>query len=191
MPPIPERQPRTAEHVSRGALLVVGGHSRGVGKTTLVERLLGDRCGETWIAVKISAHRHAPEGASAPLIEEARGPDPQSQTGRYLVAGARRAFLVRAPDAAMAQAAAFIERLRAGGSNVIVESNRIVQYVTPDALIFVIDPRIADWKPSSDACLAAADAVVYATRSGLRLPPLPHDARPPAPPRYVHPAIFF
>lgn len=157
---------RPANAGARGLLFVVGGHSRQVGKTTMIEQLLTERRDEPWTAVKISAHRHAPEGATTPLIEEMRDADPQTQTGRYLRAGARNAFLVRAPDAAMPQAAAFIQSLCASGVNVIVESNRIVEHVTPDAVVFVIDPHIADWKPSSDACLAVADAVVYSKHAG-------------------------
>jgi GTPase SAR1 family protein len=139
----------------RGALIVVGGHSRGVGKTTVIERLLHDSS-EDWIAIKISAHRHAPAGTIAPLIEETRRGSSSTQTGRYLVAGARRAFLVRAPDAALPQVAALIDAFRTDGSNVVVESNRIVQFVRPDVCLFVVDPRIDDWKPSSSLLLAAS-----------------------------------
>ena len=151
----------------RGLLIVVGGHSRHVGKTTAIERLLAERREEPWAAVKISAHRHAPEGTAAPLIDEHLDAGPDTQTGRYLLAGARRAFLVRAPDAAMPEAARFVESLRANGWNVIVESNRIVAHVVPTAVLFVIDPGNRDWKPSSDACLAVADSVVYTEHSGI------------------------
>jgi hypothetical protein len=41
-----------------------------------------------------------------------------------------------------------------------VESNRLVAYLRPDLLLFVCHPEIADWKASSDACLASCDAVV-------------------------------
>ena len=43
-----------------GRLIVVGGHSRGVGKTAVIAHLLRT-LGWTGVeAVKISAHRHAP-----------------------------------------------------------------------------------------------------------------------------------
>lgn len=160
--------------VERGALVVVGGHSRGVGKTSLIEHLLRADTGKAWVAIKISAHRHAHDAVNAPLVEEAGQASALTQTGRYLAAGARRALLVRAPDAAMPRAAAFIESLRGRGSNVVVESNRIVQWLAPDVLLFVVDRRIDDWKPSSALCLPIADAIV----SG---PPwvLPADANSP------------
>jgi chloramphenicol 3-O-phosphotransferase len=144
--------------LTRGTLVVVGGHSRGVGKTSLVEQLLRTTR-EPWVAIKISGHRHAAKGARVPFVKEARRRSPRTQTGRYLAAGAARAFLVRAPDAALARAAAFIESLRESGANVIVESNRIVRHVTPDAVLFVVDPHVSDWKPTSALCLKVADAV--------------------------------
>ena len=152
---------------ARGLLFVVGGHSRNVGKTTVIEHLLAERRAERWAAVKISAHRHSPGDSVVPLIDESLDADPGTQTGRYLLAGARRAILVRAPDAAMPRAAAFVESLRTSGWNVIVESNRIVAHVVPNIVVFVIDPRNADWKQSSDACLAVANEVVYRHRSGI------------------------
>lgn len=147
--------------LGQGALIVVGGHSRGVGKTTLIEHLLRGMQDEAWLAIKVSAHRHAQAAVSAPLVEEAWQPSPATQTGRYLAAGARRAFLVRAPDAAMSRVAAFIDALRSQGSNVVIESNRIVRYLAPDVLLFVVDPRVDDWKPSSALCLPIADALVW------------------------------
>jgi hypothetical protein len=67
----------------------------------------------------------------------------------------------------LAHAAAFIESLRAAGAHVIVESNRLVPYVRPDLLLFVVDPRIADWKRSSDACVRSPNAVIC-RRTGVR-----------------------
>jgi hypothetical protein len=140
-------------HITPGALVLVGGHSRGVGKTYVVERWLREHPG--WMAIKVSAHRHAGPGVDGPLIEEAAGLDPVTQTGRYLLAGAHRAFLLRAPDRTLPRAAAFIERLRADGTSVIVESNRLVRFLQPELLLFAVDPAIADWKPSSFDCLRA------------------------------------
>jgi hypothetical protein len=156
--------------VAPGRLVVVGGHSRGVGKTSVIEHLLDAHRAERWIAIKISAHRHAPEGVSVPLVEECHQWCDATQTGRYLAAGASRAFLVRAPDASLARAATFINGLREGGRTVLVESNRIVQWLIPDVLLFVVDPMIEDWKPSSAFCLPVADAVIHRSQAAtLRL----------------------
>lgn len=145
-------------------LIVVAGHSRGVGKTSTVEHILRARRAEPWAAVKISAHRHANPNGAAPRVEETVHPSALTSTGRCLEAGARRAFLCRTPDARLADTATFLRNLLAGGTNLIVESNRITRFVRPDVLLFVVSPSVDDWKPSSGPCLARADALV--TREG-------------------------
>jgi len=143
------------------ALIVVGGHSRCVGKTSVIEHILRTRPRrERWAAVKVSAHRHEADAGGAPLLEEATCATPLTQSGRYLEAGACRAFLCRAPDTRLAGAAAFVRGLLAQGMSVIVESNRIVRLMHPDVLLFVVSPSVSDWKPSSGPCLTRADALV-------------------------------
>jgi hypothetical protein len=145
--------------IASGGLVMVGGHSRGVGKTLLIEQWLRAR-DEDWIAVKVSAHRHQAAGTERSLVEEAFSPHANTQAGRYLRAGATRAFLVRAPASALPCAASFVTSLRQTGARVIVESNRLVTYLHPDVLFFVIDPDVADWKPSSVACLHTPDVIL-------------------------------
>jgi len=159
--PRPDMRARSAR--PRGMLVVVAGHSRGVGKTTTIERILRARRGESWVAVKVSAHRHCAPGDVKPVIEPDTAPSAGTQTGRFLLAGADRAFLCRTPDARLAATARFINDLRAGGANVIVESNRLIDLLTPDVVIFAVTPGIADWKPSSGAALARTDAFVIRT----------------------------
>jgi hypothetical protein len=144
---------------SRGALLLVGGHSRGVGKTLTAERILRARRGEPWVAIKVSAHRHGHAGDGLSIDDDAT-PSAHTQTGRYLIAGARRALLVHAPDTGLAAAADVISRLRADGLNLVVESNRLVDWVVPDRILFAMAPQIADWKPSSSRIVTRADAFV-------------------------------
>lgn len=148
-------------------LIVVGGHTRGVGKTSAIEHILRTRRGEPWTAVKISAHRHARPDGSTPLVEEATEVSPHTQTGRYLEAGASRALLCRTPDTRLAETAALLQRLLAGGHRVIVESNRIVSLVHADVVLFLVAPALDDWKPSSGLCLTRADALVSTGRPAL------------------------
>lgn len=143
-----------------GTLIVVAGHSRGVGKTTVVEHVVRSRPHEAWVAVKISAHRHRAPGTNAPLIEQDEIPRSTTQTGRYLLAGAARAYLCRTPSAQLADTAQFVHGLLERGHNLIVESNRIVEWTTPDVVVFAVAPRIEDWKPSSGGALARTDAFV-------------------------------
>ncbi len=148
-------------HSSHSArLIVVGGHTRAVGKTSTIEHILRSRRGERWTAVKISAHRHARADGSAPVVEDADIPSPLTQTGRYLEAGAARALLCRTPDTRLPETAAVLQRLLAGGHRVIVESNRIVSLVHADVVLFLVAPAMDDWKPSTGPCLARADALV-------------------------------
>jgi len=150
----------------RGALgraIVVGGHSRGIGKTALVEQVLEALGSPRVAAVKISAHRHAATPTSAPVIERALHPSATSQTGRYLAAGADRAWLCRCPTERMGEAAAFVHALRADGWDVVIESNRIVRDLVPDLLFFVVSGQVHDWKPSSGPCLCRADAIVLSS----------------------------
>lgn len=147
-----------------GHCIVVGGHSRGVGKTALVVclvRALGDARGlHRVVTVKVSAHRHGRDEDL--LIEEDHVESSTTSTGRCLQSGAQRAFLVRCPDERLPEAASFVRELVRDGWHVVVESNRISGLVAADATLFVVSSAIADWKASSDACLSRADAVVLA-----------------------------
>jgi hypothetical protein len=131
-----------------------------VGKTALVEHLLRTGDGRRTAAIKISAHRHAPSDVTPPLFEEDIQGSPDTQTGRFLAAGAWRAWLCRRPTPQLPDAARFIRALQDRGCDVIVESNRIVDYLVPDLVLFVVSSRIADWKASPAACLRRADALV-------------------------------
>jgi hypothetical protein len=146
--------------VVRGSLILVGGHSRGVGKTQFIERWIRARVGEPWVAVKVSAHRHAAAGVDVPLAEETLTASMDTQTGRYLSAGATRAFLLRATDASLARAAAFIDALLAQGANVIVESNRLVRHLRPHSVFFLVRPGVDDWKASSAEVLRVPHVVI-------------------------------
>ena len=149
-----------------GRLMVVGGHSRGVGKTSLIAALLPRLPVGDWIAVKISSHRHGggPAGFSVSEEPEAAGDTPQAL---WLAAGANRAFLLRARDESMSDAAAWVRTMLDRGYDLIVESNRIVRYLRPDMVLFVVAPDIADWKDSSADCLRLADIVVVNRRREL------------------------
>ena len=74
------------------AIIVVGGSSRGVGKTALVCGLIASLPEFRWTAVKITGHKH---GKPEPVWEETTAGQ-GSDTARYLAAGARWALLVSA-----------------------------------------------------------------------------------------------
>lgn len=150
---------------AQAMLIVVSGHSRGVGKTFLVEAILKAFPSYRFSTLKISAHRHGAGEAQGPA-QECNGADERER--RLLNAGAESAWLLRARDETFPHALPAIEELLARTPNWIVESNRLVKYLKPDLLLFVWRPEIADWKPSSDACVASCDAVVLRDVKALR-----------------------
>ena len=118
-------------------IVVVGGQARKVGKTRAMCDIIAATRELEWTAVKLTSHPHD-AALSGPLTD----------TQRYLDAGAATAVLARAPS----------EFPRA--NNLIVESNAIVDLVTPDLFVFVADPTNPDWKTSARHCFARADVVV-------------------------------
>jgi hypothetical protein len=143
-----------------GTTVVVAGHSRGVGKTTVIEEILRSQVRRRWAAVKVSSHRHCGPDEVRPLVERSWFADPRTQTGRYLIAGADRSYLCRTPSARLLETARFIRELPIAGFDVIVESNRIVDFLEPDVVLFVVAPLVADWKASSGVALPRTHAFV-------------------------------
>lgn len=149
------------------AIIVVGGSSRGAGKTTLVCGLLAALPEYHWNVVKITTHDH---GQLSPIWEETR-PGDESDTARYLAAGAVRAFLATPPmqaDSPEPDLAPLLDELWPNfrrGTNLIFESNSVVHHVRPNVCLMVhaISRRelpLPQRKPSFLAALGHADAMV-------------------------------
>jgi hypothetical protein len=86
------------------------------------------------------------------------------------------------------------EIARAG--NILLESNSVLRFLAPDLYAAVLDPRVADFKPSSLRYLDRADALLlpapeaslrWPCVSGLLLDRTPRFAVPP--PAYRSPAF--
>ncbi len=137
-------------------LIVVSGHSRGVGKTSLVEAILKVSRPTSFSTLKISGHHHGGTEAVGPRREETG-----SRGSRLLGAGAQSAWFVGAADDHFPLALPAIEELMSASRNWIVESNRLIAYLRPELLLFVCHPEIVDWKASAHACLRSCDAVVF------------------------------
>ncbi len=84
------------------AIVVVGGSTKDIGKTALVCAIISALPDFNWTAVKITGHsyelgpflsRLAAED-SDPTVWEEMNPGQETDTARYLAAGARRALLV-------------------------------------------------------------------------------------------------
>lgn len=140
------------------AVVVVGGGGRGVGKTALACGVIAALPQMQWVAVKIARHEH---GIESPVWEE-REPGEQTDTARYLAAGARRAFLLTAADGPAIKIA--LDGLYAqieSNANLLIESNRVLEFVRPDLCLMVRTAAdIAEAKSSFDRVSGQADAVI-------------------------------
>jgi hypothetical protein len=131
-------------------------------------------------------------------IAQERHPN-RSDTGRFLAAGARRSYWVRTAAGQLANALPAVREVRAASQNLIVESNSLVEFLTPDLYLVVLDLAQRDFKSSSRRFLAQADACIVIERE-IRLPqPLWSDVAgeswegkprfPVRPPQYVTAAL--
>jgi len=162
-------------------LVVVGGHSRNIGKTAVVAGLIRRLRDRRWTAVKITQYGHGVCSSEGKACECA-GPEPEhpfalseeyepsdTDSGRFLAAGAERAFWLRTPAGELPRAAGTIEKLLQQSPNVIVESNSILELVRPDLFLVVLDFSCEDFKPSSLRFLDRADAFLIVDR-GINAP---------------------
>jgi hypothetical protein len=142
-------------------ILVVGGSTKDIGKTALVCAIISALRDYDWTALKITAHDYVAnigQDSTSPAIREETARGEQTDTSRYLAAGARRALLVTRQDDGIP----IDEMCRALGSdrNILFESNRIVDVIEPDVCLAIVVGPAANWKPSFVRLLQKADAVV-------------------------------
>ena len=84
----------------------------------------------------------------------------ETDTSRFLVAGAKRSIWVRTRQGRLGEAMQDIERKIAGAENVIMESNSIIRFLRPDIYLTVLDAGTGDFKVSAREFLDRADAVI-------------------------------
>src|SRR5579864_4140166 len=158
--------------------VVIGGHSRSVGKTSVVAGLIAALPEFNWTAVKITQYGHgicSANGAACDCatgdhswaISEERDRSGESDTSRFLVAGARRIYWVRTEQGRLAEAMPALRQRLQGARNVIIESNSVLKFVSPDLYLTILDPNNADFKNSAREFLDRADAVVLHAQPGV------------------------
>jgi hypothetical protein len=190
------------------ALIVIGGHSRSVGKTSVVAGLIAALPEYHWTALKITQYGHgvcsmdgepchcATDDHSWAISEELDRSG-ESDTSRFLAAGAARAWWVRTEQGRLAEAMPAVRDKLAESENAILESNSILKFLRPDLYLTVLDPATADFKKSAQEFLDRADAVILhqsrAAEVAWREISLKPVARRPmfriSPPPYVTPQI--
>lgn len=158
------------------AIVVVGGSTKDIGKTALVCAIISALREFNWTAVKITAHDYTTESVGRAAIRSTPAEETtETDTSRYLAAGAQRSLLVTRHGAQIPLKE--IERLGAD-RNVIYESNRVIDAVVPDVCIALAGGRREEWKPSFVRLLQKADALVswqsIEIDSGLARRGIPH-----------------
>jgi hypothetical protein len=156
------------------AIVVVGGHTRNIGKTSVVAGLIAAMPEMHWTAFKITQFGHGMCSANGEpcdcetaehtlaVSEELPGGDSTTDSGRYLAAGAARSFWVRTRQGDLSEAMPRIRKEIAQAENVVIESNSIMRFLRPDLYLSVLDPETADFKDSAKYFLDRADAVLLA-----------------------------
>ena len=153
------------------AVVVIGGHSRSVGKTSVVAGLIAAMPEREWLAVKITQFGHGICSANgeacdcvtadhASAITEEHDRSGGTDTSRFLVAGAKRSLWVRTQQGFLAEAMPRLRERIASAENVIIESNSVMKFLRPDVYLSVLDLGTEDFKDSAKMFLDRATAVV-------------------------------
>lgn len=159
------------------SIIVIGGHSRSVGKTSVVAGLIAALPEFHWTAVKITQYGHGICSANGELcdcatddhswaVTEERGRSGESDTSRFLVSGAARSLWVRTRQGMLAEAMPRVRKELAGAENAIIESNSVMRFLRPDLYLTVLDAATADFKTSAQEFLDRADAVILHDNGG-------------------------
>src|SRR5437764_2027453 len=125
------------------ALIVVGGQSRNLGKTSLVAGLIAAMAECGWTAVKITQFGHGVCSVNGKAchcavdehrwaITEERDRSGKSDTSRFLVAGAARSLWVRTKQGKLEEAMPSLCQKIAQAGNVIMELNIVMGFLEPD-----------------------------------------------------------
>ncbi len=190
------------------AIVVVGGHSRSVGKTSVMAGLISGLREYKWTAIKITQYGHgvcSADGAPCDCvtddhrwaISEEKDASEKTDTSRYLLAGATRALWVRTEQGRLAEAMPGLRKRIESAEHVMVESNSVLKFLRPDLYLTVLDPSTEDFKNTAREFLDRASAVILHQASreapawqAVSLKPVA--GRPVfriAPPPYVTPEI--
>jgi len=152
-------------------LLLIGGHTRNIGKTALVVDIIRAFPQAGWTAVKITQYGHgvcsingeacgcAPNQHTFSLDEETSREN-KTDTSRFLVAGALCALWLRTKQGYLAEALPMLRDAVNEAGNVIIESNSLMNFVRPRLYVVVMEPARTDFKESARLHLPRADALV-------------------------------
>ncbi len=154
-------------------LVMVGGHTRNIGKTSVVEGIIRGLPEYAWTAVKITQYGHgvcSVNGESCGCavdehtfaIDVERETTTGTDTARFLTAGARRSLWVRTKQGELFTALPALQEEINRDPYVIVESNSLRRFLKPLLYLQVLDPTHTDFKRSSQQFFDLADAYLLA-----------------------------
>jgi hypothetical protein len=169
-------------------VIVIGGHTRSIGKTQLVCDIVSAFPHVKWFAGKITQYGHgvcAQNGDNCDCAPTdhvcAINWETQTNSGtdsaRFLAAGASRSFWLRTKQGFLAEGLPLLRsalhetQTQAQGEPppLIVESNSLLQFLKPSLYLAVLDPAKEDFKDSARAVLDRADALVlHGTQESLQ-----------------------
>jgi molybdopterin-guanine dinucleotide biosynthesis protein len=162
-------------------LVMVGGHARNVGKTSVVAGIIGGLREFNWTAAKITQFGHGVCSVNGKAcgcavtehkfsITEERSSDTGADTARFLAAGARRSLWVRTKQGELAAALPALSAKIEADEFVIVESNSLRRFITPALYIQVLDVANQDFKVSAQQYFDLSDAYILVRKTGQPLP---------------------
>ena len=153
------------------AIIVVGGHSRNIGKTSVASGIITALAELGWTAIKITQYGHgmcsvngreckcADDEHAFSILEERSRVD-NTDSSRFLAAGAARAYWVRVKQGKLESALPQLLPIIQSDRFVMIESNSILHHLRPDFYIVVLRYDVKDWKKSARDLLGMADAAV-------------------------------
>ena len=184
--------PTATKSKTQWRLIVVGGHTRSIGKTQLVCDIIQAFSRTEWIAGKITQYGHgvcAQNGENcdcAPTehvcaLDWESGSESGTDSARFLKAGAAKSFWLRTKQGYLAEGLPLLRQalveLNAEGPStsraLIVESNSLMQFLVPSLYFAVIDPTKGDFKQSAQLALDRAQALVLRGKVGEDAAPSP------------------
>jgi len=150
-------------------LIMVGGQTKDVGKTTLVCNIIAAFPLFRWTAVKFTHHFHLPENSRL-LVKskdysfwEQTSAGNTSDTARYVSAGAECAVLVQVADGKRKEACTAVQQEL---THILVESSGAAEFLSPDLYLMVLDSAQSDFKHSAREMLGDVDGFILRDAGG-------------------------
>jgi molybdopterin-guanine dinucleotide biosynthesis protein len=151
--------------------VIIGGHSRNIGKTSIMAELVRRVRPPEWTAVKITQYGHGvcsldgepcscDPGEHGFVLTEEHERKGGGDTRRFLQAGARRSLWLRVRQGQLHRALPALLRALRREDWVMIESNSILGQINPALYLFALDPSQNDFKASALKYLERADAFV-------------------------------